>query len=115
MCVCVHLPPFLPSWRADAKNGGGAANTARKTIMRHKMNEGEAMQILNMDKTSMSTEAVERNFKKYFEANDPKKGGSFYLQSKVFRAKEALDFEAQRNAEGAGSAAGDKRESDGNT
>ncbi|RYG66644.1 hypothetical protein EON64_09295 [archaeon] len=28
-----------------------------------------------------------------FNLNDPGKGGSFYLQSKIFRSKEALDFE----------------------
>lgn len=30
-----------------------------------------------------------------FGANDPSKGGSFYLQSKVYRAKEALDIEIE--------------------
>jgi import inner membrane translocase subunit TIM16 len=33
-------------------------------------------------------------------SNDPKKGGSFYLQSKVYRAKEMLDeFEADKRRE----------------
>ena len=34
-----------------------------------------------------------QRYTKLFEANDPKKGGSFYLQSKIYRAKEALDTE----------------------
>ncbi len=29
-------------------------------------------------------------FKKYFEANDPEKGGSFYIQNKVYYSKEFL-------------------------
>jgi len=29
-------------------------------------------------------------YQKFFKANDPKDGGSFYLQSKIFRAKEAI-------------------------
>jgi import inner membrane translocase subunit TIM16 len=28
-----------------------------------------------------------------FAANDPAKGGSFYLQSKIYRSKEVLDHE----------------------
>ena len=35
---------------------------------------------------------------KFFEANDPKKGGSFYLQSKIYRAKEAIEHEINANA-----------------
>lgn len=31
-----------------------------------------------------------QRFEQYFSANDPKNGGSFYLQSKVYRAHEAL-------------------------
>jgi mitochondrial import inner membrane translocase subunit TIM16 len=33
-------------------------------------------------------------------SNDPKKGGSFYLQSKVYRAKELLDeFQREKREE----------------
>ena len=32
-----------------------------------------------------------QQYEKYMEANDVSKGGSFYLQSKVYRAKEMLD------------------------
>jgi mitochondrial import inner membrane translocase subunit TIM16 len=34
-----------------------------------------------------------QQYKKFFDANDPKNGGSFYLQSKIYRAKECLDNE----------------------
>lgn len=30
-----------------------------------------------------------------FNLNDPGKGGSFYLQSKIFRSKEVLDYELE--------------------
>ncbi len=36
-----------------------------------------------------------QRYKKLFEANDPGKGGSFYLQSKVFRSREVLMKELQ--------------------
>jgi Pam16 len=32
-----------------------------------------------------------QQYDRYMASNDPKKGGSFYLQSKVYRAKELLD------------------------
>lgn len=53
----------------------------------------EAMKILNVD--DLSPEVIERNYKHLFEANDRKNGGSFYIQSKVFRAKERLDQETK--------------------
>lgn len=34
---------------------------------------------------------TQQTYKKIFDINDPQKGGSFYLQSKIFRAKESLD------------------------
>lgn len=34
-----------------------------------------------------------QRYTKLFDANDPKKGGSFYLQSKIYRAREALETE----------------------
>lgn len=47
-------------------------------------------------------EDVMARFKRLFDVNDPQKGGSFYLQSKVLRARERIELEvreAQRAAE----------------
>lgn len=44
-------------------------------------------------------ERVHEQFKKLFDMNDPKKGGSFYLQSKVLRARERLEMEVREAAE----------------
>ena len=42
---------------------------------------------------------VMERFKKLFDVNDPKKGGSFYLQSKVLRARERIESEIRQAAE----------------
>ena len=34
-------------------------------------------------------------FKRLFDVNEPKKGGSFYLQSKVLRARERIELEVR--------------------
>ena len=41
-------------------------------------------------------------FKRLFDVNDPKKGGSFYLQSKILRARERIESEVRQAAETAG-------------
>jgi len=40
-----------------------------------------------------------QKYQKLFTANDPSKGGSFYLQSKVVRAKEAIEEAAKEGGE----------------
>lgn len=40
-------------------------------------------------------EDVLARFKRLFDANEPKKGGSFYLQSKVLRARERIESEVR--------------------
>lgn len=42
-------------------------------------------------------ETIEKNYKHLFEVNDKAKGGSLYLQSKVYRAKERIDMELQKS------------------
>ena len=42
---------------------------------------------------------VHEQFRRLFDMNDPKKGGSFYLQSKVLRARERLELEVRAAAE----------------
>lgn len=62
----------------------------------------EAYKILSVKPdaaTGLSMEAVAERYKTLFERNDPKKGGSFYLQSKVYRARERLEQEAKRSGQ----------------
>lgn len=41
--------------------------------------------------SEVTAEIVQKQYEKYFAANDVKVGGSFYLQSKIYRSKELLD------------------------
>ena len=40
-------------------------------------------------------ESVMERFKKLYDVNEPKKGGSFYIQSKVLRARERIEMEVR--------------------
>jgi import inner membrane translocase subunit TIM16 len=40
-------------------------------------------------------ENVMARFKKLFDVNEPKNGGSFYLQSKILRARERIEMEVR--------------------
>ncbi|KAI9504527.1 Pam16-domain-containing protein [Coemansia spiralis] len=55
------------------------------------INVDESTKILNI-KDINDKEELAKNFEHLFEANDPKKGGSFYLQSKVIRARERIEM-----------------------
>ncbi|CAO4371647.1 unnamed protein product [Caenorhabditis nigoni] len=55
----------------------------------------ESLQILNV-KTPLNREDVEKHYEHLFAINDKAKGGTFYLQSKVYRAKERIDEELSR-------------------
>lgn len=41
-------------------------------------------------------EQVMERFKRLFDANEPERGGSFYLQSKILRARERIEGEVRR-------------------
>ena len=40
---------------------------------------------------------ISAKYEHLLKVNDPKEGGSFYLQSKVFRAKETIDNELAKS------------------
>ncbi|KAK8136455.1 mitochondrial import inner membrane translocase subunit tim16 [Apiospora sp. TS-2023a] len=61
-------------------------NGTGPTSMGTGMTLDEACKILN--------DVMDR-FKRLFDANDPQKGGSFYLQSKVLRARERIESEVR--------------------
>ncbi|KAH8238569.1 hypothetical protein KR032_010171 [Drosophila birchii] len=52
----------------------------------------EARQILNI-KDLGDQNKIDTNYQHLFEANEKPSGGTFYLQSKVYRAKERIDQE----------------------
>ena len=62
------------------------------------MDKQQALEILNVDENSTKDE-IQKNYENLFAANDPAKGGSFYLQSKIYRAKECLDAEESKSSE----------------
>jgi import inner membrane translocase subunit TIM16 len=82
---------------ANAKNGTPVSSSG--------ITMEEACKILNVGPSKMGqidSEFVTERFKRLFDLNDPKKGGSFYLQSKILRARERIEQEVrgyQRMAE----------------
>ncbi|KAL1438133.1 hypothetical protein MTO96_048224 [Rhipicephalus appendiculatus] len=90
---------YAASQAAAKQAGAGRGDTTQRAAASVKlgMSVQEAMQILNVDK--IDPELVEKNYKHLFEVNDKSKGGSFYIQSKVYRAKERLDEEMKLQQE----------------
>ncbi|BES99275.1 Mitochondrial import inner membrane translocase subunit [Nesidiocoris tenuis] len=88
-------------WAASqeaAKRAGGGQRGANRAAANSRtgMTLEEAQQILNVDK--LDPEEVKKRYEHLFAINDKSKGGSFYIQSKVFRAKERIDDELQQVA-----------------
>ncbi|RBQ70900.1 hypothetical protein FVER14953_02360 [Fusarium verticillioides] len=78
--------------RAQAKAG----NTSAGASLSSGMTLDEACKILNVKPPAggqANVEEVLSRYKRLFDANDPQKGGSFYLQSKIVRAKERFERE----------------------
>lgn len=80
--------------RAAAKDDPSALRTAGASGL----TLDEACKILNVKppqggQTNM--ESVLERFKKLYDLNDPKAGGSFYLQSKILRARERIEAEVR--------------------
>lgn len=90
---------------AQKASGAGRGSATANNLASSGLTLDEACQILNV-KPPMGGEAnlesVTERFKKLFDMNDPKNGGSFYLQSKILRARERIELEvrdAQRKAQ----------------
>jgi len=91
--------------RAQAKSGGPVAASGRVNLATG-MTLEEACSILNVKQPAAAAggarggppaemEEVLSRFKRLFDANDPEKGGSFYLQSKILRARERIEAEVR--------------------
>lgn len=89
------------SQQAAKQRGGGqaGAKTAAANSLAG-MTLEEAQKILNVSK--LDAAEIEKSYQHLFEVNDKAKGGSFYLQSKVVRAKERIDSELKMAQEAEG-------------
>ncbi|XP_021574766.1 coronin-7 isoform X1 [Carlito syrichta] len=83
--------------RAAANARGRAGHQSAAASNLSGLSLQEAQQILNVSK--LSPEEVQKNYEHLFKVNDKSVGGSFYLQSKVVRAKERLDEEFRIQAQ----------------
>ena len=82
-----------------AKSGG---DTAANTLTSSGLTLDEACKILNVKPPSggkANLDDMTARFKKLFDSNEPSNGGSFYLQSKVLRARERIELEVRQKAE----------------
>jgi mitochondrial import inner membrane translocase subunit TIM16 len=92
----------LPAAYAQAlqharRTGASSAAATTNPFAASKMSLPEAKQILNLTDDVINIELMERQYQKYMAANAVQKipgssmnTGSFYLQSKIYRAREAL-------------------------
>ena len=73
----------------DSREGGPQAEARRHDA------PAEAAEILHLPEGGSGRRGAGRRarYDKLYAMNDPSKGGSFYLQSKILRAREALDAE----------------------
>jgi import inner membrane translocase subunit TIM16 len=86
----------------EAANGAAKGNIFGKKIMTIE----EARQVLGVDANATYAEVYAR-YEKLFSSNE--KNGSFYLQSKVYRAREALEGEYEETTVKAENEAGEQR------
>mmetsp|Transcript_3647 Transcript_3647/g.6085 ORF Transcript_3647/g.6085 Transcript_3647/m.6085 type:complete len:146 (-) Transcript_3647:786-1223(-) len=100
------IPAAYGAALANARKSGAdkaAEEAARKGasfLGKARISKDEALHVLNLTEGEATAEAIQKQYDRYFEANKVEKGGSFYLQSKVYRAKELLDeYVKEKNAE----------------
>ena len=85
-----------------AKTAQQSGKATSKTVQADRvagMSLQEAKQILNITDADMNDlEKIKKQYEHLFNLNDKSKGGSFYLQSKIYRAKERLDQEMRQSS-----------------
>ncbi|KAL3934871.1 MAG: hypothetical protein SGBAC_009497 [Bacillariaceae sp.] len=101
--VAVLARAIPAAWGQAVKNAqksGVAAEAASAPVFGKKISRSEALSVLNLTEEEATPEAIQKQFDRYFKANDVSKGGSFYLQSKVYVANELLkDYQAEKRQE----------------
>ena len=102
--VVAILARALPTAYAQALNNAKKAGTTAETVqqsLRKTISREEALQILNLSEAEATAEAIQKQYERLLKANEVRAGtGSFYLQSKVYRAHEQLkEFNEEKRRE----------------
>ncbi|KAJ5628234.1 mitochondrial import inner membrane translocase subunit TIM16 [Penicillium lividum] len=86
---------FAEAYKQAQASGKHAAAKKAAGVTSSTLALDEACKILNVKPpvAGDNVEHVMERFKKLFDLNDPQKGGSFYLQSKILRARERIEME----------------------
>ncbi len=81
----------------SARSGGAAAAGAARSV-RGRMGAQEASEILGV-KPDAGLKDIYSKYDKLFSVNNPAKGGSLYLQAKIYNAKVELEKAAVKRGE----------------
>lgn len=83
---------YAATQRAASKAGGGKQGAEHAAAnIKTGLTLEEAKQILHVHELSKAE--VDERYEHLFQMNEKSKGGSFYIQSKIVRAKERIDHE----------------------
>lgn len=87
---------FMEAYRqaSSASVKASAAAASRQNLGGVELNE--ARKILGMESGPLSVEEAQKKYDYLFDANSKEKSGSFYLQSKVYRAMERIKGEIEQ-------------------
>ncbi|KAF5292661.1 hypothetical protein FQR65_LT11213 [Abscondita terminalis] len=83
------------SQEAAKRLGNSKSRAERLDNLKHGLTLEEAKQILNVD--NLDKADIDKSYEFLFKANEKERGGSFYIQSKIIRAKERLDNELEKH------------------
>eukprot|EP01083_Nonionella_stella_P064612 168604_1 len=78
--------------KTNGQTSGNATPAGMSRILGRGINPSDARALLNLPE-NFDSKQLQKNFDRMFSQNDPQKGGSFYVQSAIYRAKESLDVE----------------------
>ncbi|CAE7939803.1 pam16 [Symbiodinium sp. KB8] len=84
----VFIKAFSQAYQQAAAQG--PQKVAKAAVRRGAMAVSQAKSILQLEESELTRAAIMEAFQRHFDKNDPEQGGSYYLQCKVFHAREAL-------------------------
>ncbi|QPG72903.1 hypothetical protein FOA43_000206 [Brettanomyces nanus] len=84
-----------------AQQAAGSTGRARRTARDSEISLDESCKILDIERTDMSLDKMQKRYQYLFDVNSKESGGSFYVQSKIYRAMQRIKDELQAQKEDA--------------